>query len=101
MAGCTWRSSLGHSSRQACSFYAYTSRNIMSIESQANLTAAEQAAIPLISRAGLNLLRMHSLRVVAEHDIGTIQAAYLRLIEHTSRLVSQLGNIGHEYALLT
>jgi hypothetical protein len=72
----------------------------MSIESQANLTAAEQAAIPLISRAGLNLLHMHGLRVVAAQDIGAIQAAYTRITERTAVVVTQIAGIAQEYVLL-
>jgi hypothetical protein len=72
----------------------------MSIENAANLTAAEQAAIPLISRAGLNLLHMHGLRVVAAQDIGAIQAAYARITERTAMIVAQMTGIAQEYVLL-
>jgi len=72
----------------------------MSIENAANLTAAEQAAIPLISRAGLNLLHMHGLRVVAAQDIGAIQAAYARITERTAAMVAQMAGIAQEYVLL-
>jgi hypothetical protein len=65
------------------------------------LTQAERAALPLISHAGLNLLKMHGLRVVAEKDIGTIQAAYLRVSTQMQGLVNQMNALVLDLAALT
>lgn len=52
------------------------------------LSEAELQAIPLISRAGVTMLRQNGLRIVADADIVAFQAAYTRLRQEIERLAA-------------